>query len=192
MTAADAAKSPILSLFEGAEVAGFRCTEPDLTAFLCEDAERLHRERASRVYVAAVERAVIGYIAVSADVLILKSGERRKMGFKGSDPMAMPGIKVGRLAVDERYEHRGIGTRLMRVAFDIANTTSQTIGCRLLTVDAMPSALSFYEKLGFEENKAVPRRADTAGKIYPDSTISMRLDLRSENLPPWTRFAPQL
>ncbi len=187
ITAAEAAALPIWAFSEEVDLASFSCREEDLAAFLRDDAARLHRERGARVYLVTHGIAVVGYIALSADVLILKTAEKKKLGFRNGDP-SMPAIKIGRLAVDERYEHLGIGTRMMRLAFDIANTASDSIGCRLLTVDAMPSALSYYEKLGFEENKAVARRLDPKGQIYPDSTISMRFDLRRPDLPAWTQL----
>lgn len=187
-SAAEAAQYPILSLFDGAEVDDFQCKEKDLVEFLCEDAGRLHRERGARVYVITEDRRVVAYIALSADVLVLKTREKTKMGFVSGDPKYMPAVKVGRLAVDKRFERLGLGTRLMRLAFDTASSASEAIGCRLLTVDAKPKAHSYYTKLGFEENKAVPRRLDLAGVLDPESTISMRLDLRSHALPGWARF----
>jgi ribosomal protein S18 acetylase RimI-like enzyme len=93
--------------------------------------------------------------------------------------MYLPAVKVGRLAVDEafRAQNRGTGEALMRHAFLVALTVANVIGCRLLTVDAYPASVGFYERLGFVLNKTAEG---------PRNTTSMRLDLRS--LPSWVKL----
>lgn len=62
-------------------------------------------------------------------------------------------------------------------AVDMALALSADVGCRLLTVDAYPQSMQFYERLGFTRNKAKDR---------PDGKpISMRLDLRADPAPSW-------
>jgi len=80
----------------------------------------------------------------------------------------------------------------MRFAVDIANHVSDTIGCRLMTLDALPSAISYYEKLGFIRNKLANKRSKKTDdkKTKPMATdisvpVSMRLDLHAEALPDW-------
>ena len=65
----------------------------------------------------------------------------------------------------------------MQVAFDQALAISESIGCRLLTVDAYPASVSFYQRLGFIPNRAKPYQ----GREHP----SMRLDLFPPALPSW-------
>ena len=61
----------------------------------------------------------------------------------------------------------------MHFAKNVALGISATAGCRVLTVDAYPHAVSFYEHLGFKANKE-------AAKAKPGaSNLSMRLDVFS-------------
>lgn len=60
-----------------------------------------------------------------------------------------PAVKIGRLAVNEDYAGCGLGSMIIR---NIMYTFTQVkrLGCRFLTVDALRSATSFYEKCGFK------------------------------------------
>jgi GNAT superfamily N-acetyltransferase len=91
-------------------------------------------------------------------------------------------VKVARLAVATRFReaYTGLGTLLIRFAFDLARAHTVEIGCRLLTVDAYRTSVGFYERLGFVRNK---RTRDTASGETESDTISMRLDLAST--PDW-------
>jgi hypothetical protein len=63
----------------------------------------------------------------------------------------------------------GTGTALVHIALAIAADLSERIGCRLLTLDAYPDSVGFYESLGFTRNRA---------KAYREREhASMRLDV---------------
>lgn len=66
----------------------------------------------------------------------------------------------------------------MYFAYSTAMDLSERVGCRLLTVDAYPTAIPFYEKLGFVRNQHKDY-ADKAEKNHP----SMRYDIHKE--PNW-------
>ncbi|MGL5430589.1 MAG: GNAT family N-acetyltransferase [Vibrio sp.] len=62
----------------------------------------------------------------------------------------LPAVKIARLAVDSRYQYKGLGKTLIQLALDIAiNDIYPTVGCRFVTTDAKPTAVDFYEKEGF-------------------------------------------
>ncbi|MDP3105447.1 MAG: GNAT family N-acetyltransferase [Candidatus Methanoperedens sp.] len=61
-----------------------------------------------------------------------------------------PCIRIARLAVDRRFERRGIGRFLLSVAIGKAISVSNEIGCRYITVDSKPESLGFYEKHNFK------------------------------------------
>jgi predicted N-acetyltransferase YhbS len=79
-------------------------------------------------------------------------------------------ILLARLAVDQRFQHRGIGELLLLDAIDRAVAVGRQVGCRGVVVDAYPKAVSWYEKFGFV---ALPG----AGPESP--TRKMFLDRRS-------------
>ncbi|MBD5335662.1 MAG: GNAT family N-acetyltransferase [Bacteroides sp.] len=60
-----------------------------------------------------------------------------------------PAVKIGRLAVNEMFTGNGVGTFLLD-NIKYAFTTVKRLGCRFLTVDALCSATSFYERNGFQ------------------------------------------
>jgi GNAT superfamily N-acetyltransferase len=134
-----------------------------------------------RTYLARDRGALVGYVALLADAIVLESRERTRLALTHGDHPVIPAIKVARLAVAEGYRarHAGSGRALMRFAFAVALDVSDRIGCRVLTVDAYPAAVGFYDRLGFVRNRSREYR----GRARP----SMRLDLRADPLPGWTQ-----
>jgi|GEM_PF-1018713 len=61
-----------------------------------------------------------------------------------------PAIYIGRFAVDDRYQNRGVGKWLMTQVFAKSIHISTHIGCRFIMVQSKPTSASFYEeKFGF-------------------------------------------
>ena len=60
----------------------------------------------------------------------------------------IPGMLIGRLAVDIHFQGQGVGSRLLLDA--IARIDSIEAGVFLIVVDAYESACGFYAKLGFQ------------------------------------------
>ena len=160
----------------------FCCGDGDLDEFLRDDAERLHRSLVAKTFLASYGERCVAYISLLADVLQLKANDKKKIGLHHDDPPAIPGLKIARLAVcqDFREQYSGVGTRLMAFAFAVGLDLTKKVACRLLTVDAYPTSVGFYERLGFTKNKL---REPKEG-----NTVSMRLDLLGQTLPPW--FSP--
>lgn len=61
-----------------------------------------------------------------------------------------PVIRLGRLAVDKRYQFQGYGYETMIEVFRTYLEVVEKIGAIALVVDAYPSSVSFYEKVGFD------------------------------------------
>lgn len=198
----DRSKLRIKPLVDPAEVAGFESGDAELDAFLARDALRLQDQRVVQVYLAVYEDVIGGYVALLADAVVLQTRERTKLRLATEDHPAVPAVKVARLAVSRplRERTRGIGEHLMRFAVFQALAVSESVGCRLLTVDAYAGAIDFYEHLGFIENKSrsIPTNLDPSSlalidririalNLYraPERATrhrSMRLDLRADRL----------
>ena len=167
------------------DFAAFSCGDDDLDDFIRSDALRLQELSVARTYVARHEAHACGYVTLMTDAVVLKVNERKKI--RGSDGASLtfhdhpvvPALKVARIAVSTaaRQAHRGIGETLVRFAFLRGLDLSEYAGCRLLTLDAYPESLGFYEKLGFVANldESYANRARQ----------SMRLDLFAPARPPW-------
>ena len=59
-----------------------------------------------------------------------------------------PAIKIARLAVDKKYERRGVGRFLLLGAIGKTLKISDDVGCRFITVDSKQDSIRFYEKCG--------------------------------------------
>ena len=60
-----------------------------------------------------------------------------------------PAVKIGRLAVNEEYSGAGLGTFILdNIKYAFANV--RRLGCRFVTVDALSTAVNFYQKNGFQ------------------------------------------
>lgn len=157
----------------------FTCGEADLDDFLRSDALRLQTHRVARTYLAFYGADVIGYMTLLADAVVLETKERKRLALGAHDHPAVPALKIARLAIADSFRttHAGAGTALIGIALAIGSDLSERIGCRLLTVDAYPESVAFYEKLGFIRNGAKPYQ----GREHP----SMRLDIFPSESPSW-------
>lgn len=103
--------------------------------------------RSSRTYVVAEGRKVIGYYCLSTGAEKLASVPS-KLARNSPDPI--PLILLGRLAVDENHQGKGIGAAILRDALQRVAQVSQIVGARAVIVHAIDqNAMAFYVKYGF-------------------------------------------
>ena len=102
---------------------------------------------ASRTYVVALEGRVVGYYCLSSGGLDLTDAPgsiRRNM------PDPIPIAVLGRLAVDQRWQGKGLGAALLQDAALRAAQAAAILGVRGLLVHAISEeAKGFYEHYGF-------------------------------------------
>lgn len=116
----------------------------------------LHNELGggSRSFVICAGRGVVGYYSLAAGSVIhgVATGRvRRNM------PDPVPVILLGRLAIDRRWQGRGLGADLLRDAVLRALSAGQTIGVRAILVHAISEdAKAFYERHGFRASPVEP------------------------------------
>jgi GNAT superfamily N-acetyltransferase len=175
----------------------FDCGDQDLNEFLRDDAWRLQQLHTVTTYLALYEGTLQGYVAVTLDAVKLERSDARKLKLAHDDHPVVPALKVARLAcaADFRAAYRGLGEAMMGYAAAIALSFSSAAGCRLLTVDAYPDAVAFYESLGFVANKIKATPAATGATSAPPPSAStapprpshpsMRFDLHAKVLPTW-------
>lgn len=155
---------------------GFTCGDADLDDFLRSDALRLQTQRAARTFVAVYEAELVGYVALLVDAIELKPNERKKLDLHFRDHPMVPALKIARLAVAVSFQGRGLGETFVHFAAARVLDIEAHAGCRLLTVDAYPAAVGFYERLGFVRNRAdVYERRERP---------SMRFDVFGRRAPP--------
>lgn len=83
-------------------------------------------------------------------------------------------MKIARLATNQNYENRHIGRNMLIKIYTIWIEFSRYVGCRIITVDAKPEAVGFYEKFSFQKAIIQPK------KLQGRDTIPLYIDIRKE------------
>lgn len=135
-------------------LAGFDCGDSSLKQWLRSRALANEHSGASRTYVTCSGKQVVGYysLATGAVARDLATGRvRRNM------PEPVPVIVLARLAVDQRFQHRGIGQDLLRDAVLRTLQAAEVAGVRAILVHTLsPAAKAFYQKFGFMPSPTDP------------------------------------
>jgi GNAT superfamily N-acetyltransferase len=125
----------------------FCCGEPSLDQWLKMRALQNEKNGASRTYVVCTESSVVGFYALAAGAVAHAEAPTR---IKRNMPDPIPVMLLGRLAVDERFQHRGIGTDLLQDAVLRTLQAAGIAGIRAILVNAISkNAKQFYENYGF-------------------------------------------
>jgi GNAT superfamily N-acetyltransferase len=136
------------------DLTGFDSGEPLLDEWLRRRALHNEASGSSRTYVVCEGRKVVGYytLAVGAAVHAVAPGRGRR-----NMPDPLPVMVLGRLAVDKRHQHRGIGTGLLRDAVLRTMQAAEIAGIRAILVHAISEAAKrFYEACGFISSPVDP------------------------------------
>lgn len=134
----------------------FKCPEDDLNGFLFEDAKHFQKELMAVTYLLEDEQENLtaAYFSLLADKISFNPDEKsiwNKLNRNipnSKRRRSYPAVKIGRLAVNERYARNGIGTFVLD-SIKYTFTTVRRLGCRFITVDALNTATDFYKKNGF-------------------------------------------
>lgn len=109
---------------------------------------------ASRTYVVAEGRVVVGYYCLSSGALDLVDAPgslRRNM------PDPVPMAVLGRLAIDRSWQGKGLGVALLQDAVLRTGQAASIMGIRGLLVHAISAeAKVFYERHGFKASPSQP------------------------------------
>ncbi|QLA20957.1 GNAT family N-acetyltransferase [Desulfolutivibrio sulfoxidireducens] len=136
------------------DVVSFQSGEPVLDDWLRRRALANQASGASRTYVIADEKRVIGYYALAAGAVTATDAPgkvRRNM------PDPIPVMVLGRLAVDRDWQGRGLGFDLLRDAVLRTLRAAEIAGIRALLVHALHErAGAFYEHAGFRRSPVRP------------------------------------
>ena len=148
----------------------FTCVEQDLNEFLQSDALSYQAMRVSTTYVFMEPECqdIVAYVTLCCDNVMLTENEKEDEDIDPETTFPVPAIKIARLAVHKDKEGRGIGTYLLEFAVGLATDVSEKIGCRFVTVDALPNRVEWYEMRQFRKNNHYYKRKNN---------VSMRLDL---------------
>jgi GNAT superfamily N-acetyltransferase len=136
------------------EVEAFACGTPSLDDWLKRRACSNAASGASRTYAACAGARVAGYYALAAGAVEVAAAPSR---FRRNMPDPIPVVVLGRLAVDQAYQARGLGRALFRDASLRVLQAADIIGVRGMLVDAISEdAKAFYLALGMSVSPLDP------------------------------------
>lgn len=138
--------APVLLTIEH-DLSPFACGEPSLDDWLKRRALTNQERGASRTYVVAEQQKVVGYYSLASGALALNVAPgpgRRNM------PDPIPMVLLGRLAIDQAWQGKGLGAALLQDAVLRTRAAADILGIRGLLVHAISEdAKAFYERHGF-------------------------------------------
>jgi GNAT superfamily N-acetyltransferase len=139
------------------DVSAFSCGHATLDEWLQRRALANQRAGASRVYVVTESKSqkVVAYYALASGALALRDATgklRRNM------PDPIPMAILGRLAINQKFQGKGLGRALFRDAAIRIIRAADQIGIRGLMVHAISDeAAAFYQALGLQAAPEEPR-----------------------------------
>jgi len=126
----------------------FDCGEDHLNTWLRERARRNQADGSSRTWVVADNQRVVGFYASSTAVLLRASAAKRAAR---NQPDPLPALLLGRLAVDQKLQGRGLGAALLKHFLLKSIEVAELTGVRVLLVHAKDQPVAdFYLRHGFE------------------------------------------
>lgn len=136
------------------DVTSFDCADSLLNDWLRRRALQNEQTGASRTYVVCMGDRVIAYYALAVGAV---SHENALGRVRRNMPDPVPVMVLARLAVDQEYGDRGIGSGLLRDAIIRTLQAAEIAGIRAILVHAISNrAKEFYEKWGFASSPVDP------------------------------------
>ena len=130
---------------------GFSCGIAALDDYLHQRAGQHQRDGIATTHVLtddAQPARILGFCALSAAQLHLS--ELQQADLKRLPAYPVPAMRMGRLAVSASEQGKGYGQLLLGHVVKLALSVRQTMGVRVLIVDAKDAqAAAFYERYGF-------------------------------------------
>ena len=137
----------------------FDCGREALNHWFRRNAWRNQQDGTSRTNVIsnATDTEVAGYVTLAASQInrahLPKSAQRNR-------PDPIPAILLGQLAVDLRYQGRGVARSLMLFALKTALRISEDVGCYAVITHPLDEEVrAFYSGFGFQGLAFDPARA---------------------------------
>jgi GNAT superfamily N-acetyltransferase len=130
-----------------------------LDTWLRQTAQQHQRRGISKTFVAVEENAptrILGYYALTVCEVL---SEELPESLARRLPRRVPGVRLGRLAVDSSVQGQGLGELLLMNAIDRSKRVLEHVGVHALFVDAKDErAATFYAKYGFQPLPSDPLR----------------------------------
>lgn len=153
----DITKLRQFQLSSDTDIKPFKCADNDLNDFLFDDAKHFQKELMAVTYLLEYmeQNKTVAYFSLLADKITFNPDEKGMWNKLNRNipnskrRRSYPAVKIGRLAVSEEFVGNRLGTFILdNIKYAFANV--KRLGCRFITVDALSTAVAFYEKNGFQ------------------------------------------
>lgn len=157
------------------DLSNFSCGLEDMDEFLLNDALKQQQDNLNVTYLVLCDNNIIGFFSLLADSIKIKDiGEEYDISYETS-----PAIKIGRLAVDEKYRSKGIGTVILDNICKNIKLISKKVGIRFITIDSYCRVRKFYYKNEFKHFKINNmKKLKRTAKRNEKTTIPLYKDLK--------------
>lgn len=152
--------------------ASFSSGAPELDRYIRHQASQDIKRNVARVFVAtqAEQPAICGFYSLSASSF--RRNELPQDQARRLPHYPIPGVLLGRLAVDNNLQGQGLGAFLLMDAMYRALMATQSVAMHALVVDARnDTAAAFYRKYGF-----IPLQDDNQRLFLPMATIQQLVE----------------
>ena len=135
-------------------IESFACGTPVLDEWLKRRALKNEVTGASRSFVVCNDGQVIGYYALATGSVEHRDAPKK---IRRNMPNPIPVMVLGRLAIDQKWQHAGLGRSLLKDAVLRSVSVSQLAAIKALLVHALSeNAKTFYVRNGFLESPLDP------------------------------------
>ncbi|TAE33171.1 MAG: N-acetyltransferase [Alphaproteobacteria bacterium] len=156
---------PPCALAEHHVLEGFSSGVSSLDDWLVNKARKNEYNRASRTYVLCNHERVIGYYALATGAILAHHAPSK---VKRNMPNPIPVMVLGRLAIDQHYQGKGLGDALLRDAILRVLQAADIAGIKAILVHALSErAKQFYEDRSF-----IPSPVDPMTLVLPLNSIT--------------------
>ena len=133
----------------------FDCGREELNKYLVRYAWQNQQAGAAQTYVGIVGEVIVGYHTLAVASVTLKDAPERLT--KGLAKHPVPVMLLARLAIDHRWQGKGVGKGLLKDAMQRTLQASEIAGIRALAVHAKDKeARRFYEHFDFVPSPTDP------------------------------------
>lgn len=145
----------MLRLSEEHKFKPFDCDNKDLNEFLLNDSKDYLKKLLAVTYVLESPEETIAYFSLANDKISLLESNRsvwrkiKKSFAHRKHRSDYPAVKIGRFAVNVKYQGADIGSSLMDFIKEKSIMNSRS-GCAFITVDALKNVIPFYLKNDFQ------------------------------------------
>ena len=129
----------------------FDCGEESLNKYLKQQAAQDMKRQLGITHIAVSTddfRRIVGYYTLAMTSVAPGTMPEKRL----PEQMPLPAVLLGRLAIDASFKGHGLGEYLLMDALARSERVALSdVGAVAVVVDALPSALAFYGKYGFQQ-----------------------------------------